>query len=35
MYLIDTKGRILKRILGEADFPALHWMIKEALSGST
>jgi peroxiredoxin len=34
-YLIDRKGRILKRILGEADIPALHRMIEEALSGST
>jgi peroxiredoxin len=34
-FLIDKKGRILKRILGEADFPALHRMIEEALSEST
>jgi hypothetical protein len=34
-YLIDKKGRILKRILGEADFPTLHRMIEEALAGST
>jgi len=34
-YLIDKKGRILKRILGEADFPTLHRMIEEALTGST
>jgi peroxiredoxin len=31
-YLIDRKGRILTRILGEADFPALNRMIEEALS---
>jgi len=34
-YVIDKKGRILKRILGEADFPALDRMIEEALSAST
>ncbi|MFM0388402.1 TlpA disulfide reductase family protein [Paraburkholderia dipogonis] len=34
-YLIDKKGRILERILGEADFPELQRMIEGALSDST
>ncbi len=34
-YLIDRKGRILKRILGEADFSALDRLIGEALTEST
>jgi peroxiredoxin len=33
-YVIDGKGRILKRILGEADFHELHRMIEDALSES-
>jgi peroxiredoxin len=34
-YLVDGKGKVLKRILGEADFPELNRMIGEALSEST
>ena len=31
-FLIDKKGRIVKRILGEPDFPALHALIEELLA---
>ncbi len=31
-FVVDKKGRILKRILGEPDFPALHRLIERALS---
>jgi hypothetical protein len=34
-HLVDGKGRVPKRILGEADFPELNRMIGEALSEST
>lgn len=34
-YLVDGKGKVLKRILGEADFPELNRMIGESLSEST
>ncbi|MBB5206194.1 peroxiredoxin [Inhella inkyongensis] len=31
-FVIDKQGRIVKRILGEPDFPALHKLIEELLS---
>jgi len=31
-FLIDKQGRIVKRILGEPDFPALHALIEELLA---
>lgn len=31
-FVVDKKGEILKRILGEPDFPALHHLIEQALA---
>lgn len=31
-FLVDRNGRILKRILGEPDFPALHALIERELA---
>ena len=32
-YVIDKQGRIIKRYVGEPDFPALHALLKDALAG--
>ncbi|CAZ89702.1 putative thioredoxin [Thiomonas arsenitoxydans] len=33
-FLVDKRGRILKRILGEPDFPELHRLIRRELAAS-
>jgi peroxiredoxin len=32
-FLIDKQGRIIKRYVGEPDFPALHALLKTTLAG--